>query len=93
MSKNSEARKLALKHIFEKRQKNLMRMVVRQIETDLQLNLDQAIRTGIIPESWMNETGDLRTVKSIIDSYFRERPFKPSDKIEQLEFDNIHLNI
>jgi len=88
-----EAKMIAVKHRFEKRQKRLMFLLLHQIESDLFFNLEKAIKSGVFPESWMTTNGDLRAVKAVFDSYCRDRPFQPSDQPTQIDFDNVHLHV
>jgi len=91
--KKEEEKMIATKHRFEKRQKRLMFQLLHHIESDLYINLEKAIKSGIIPEDWMTTNGDLRTVKAVFDSYCRDRPFQPSDQPTRIDFDNIHLHV
>jgi len=93
MTKREEAKKIAIKHKFEKRQKMLMYKIMHQMEADLFSNLEKAIKSGVIPESWMTDNGDTRAVKAVIDSYCRDRPFQPEDQSTRIEFDNLHLYV
>lgn len=60
---------------FQKQQRETLEVVLTQINDDIRENLTKAFKSGAIPEDWI-ANNDFRTIKSVIDSFCVDRPYK-----------------
>jgi hypothetical protein len=78
---------------FRKEQKRIMKVLIKITEQELFRKLDKALASGAIPEEWKKGKNDNRTVKSVIDSFCLDRPFKHHLPENKKDAANLHLFI
>lgn len=75
----------------EKRNQSVAQIdeMLAKVKRSLIEKLDQAIKSGSVPEEYM-ESDNYLLAKAVFDSWCRERQFSGLNKRTREEFDNIH---